>query len=84
VRVPLLHSPDSSKGERPAHIRQTEERYLVGRPFLLPLRRSVRDALRVFRRALPRHAFLRSSKAEPSPDKRECTARKRIPANAER
>ena len=29
-------------------------------------------------------SFLRSSKAEPSPDKRECTARKRIPANAER
>ena len=28
-----FHSPDSSKGERPAHIRQTEERYLVGRPF---------------------------------------------------
>ena len=32
VRVPPS-SPDSSKGERPAHIRQTEERYLVGRPF---------------------------------------------------
>jgi hypothetical protein len=36
VRVPLLHSPDSSKEERPAHIRQTEERYLVGRPFFIP------------------------------------------------
>jgi len=55
VRVPLLHSPDSSKGERPAHIRQTEERYLVGRP----------------------SSFLRSSKAEPSPDKRETAARYR-------
>src|SRR2546426_8835906 len=28
-------------------------------------------------RALPRHAFLRSSKAEPSPDKRETAARYR-------
>ena len=31
-----FHSPDSSKGERPAHTRQTEERYLVGRPFFIP------------------------------------------------
>lgn len=33
VRVPLLHSPDSSKGERPAHTRLTVEHYHVGRPF---------------------------------------------------
>lgn len=30
---PLSITPDSSKAEQPAHIRQTGERYLVGRPF---------------------------------------------------
>jgi hypothetical protein len=30
----LLFTPDSLKVERPAHIRQAEERYLVGRPTL--------------------------------------------------
>jgi hypothetical protein len=37
---PFPTTPDSSKAERPAYIRLTRERYLLGRPFLRFLRSS--------------------------------------------
>lgn len=52
---PLSISPDSSKGERPAHARQTVEHYHVGRPFPLPLDSSKAERPADFRRTGERY-----------------------------
>ena len=52
---PLSISPDSSKGERPAHARQTVEHYHVGRPFPFPLDSSKAERPADFRRTGERY-----------------------------